>query len=638
MNFFVIQISLALILPCLQVEALVGYDCSGGYINRTTLSLLDVKSCKENQAQPHSKQIMVALTQVAGTGSIPVVGCSVKASHVVTRCGKSIDQIYGSGRYTEIMDITKDQCALIIRRNTYQSPHNGVMITGPRGAKRFFQSLLTAGVSESDGTCSPGPAFFANGAYFDRPLRTTEYEIVGSKINAIIDYEERKLILPNGVRCDYFQETCDAGELGQIFWSVEKPQCANHGAPREIVYKGPGKLVTVEESDGSNSSYILVNHDNSMFQILIDKKREVDVCGFLSHPTEHPKLFITDLTNGYTAFPELSGLGNSNVDLGLYLNSKILYVTRNIAGQVERLFREFRSNRCAADTKNAMGWLTVATVSPREFAYQYMGTPGYTAVTTGEVVHIAKCKAVDVTPVPSDGRCYEELKVSWNGTLWYLTPRSRILTRIGTEIQCTPGMHPSFKIMGGWYTPGSHGLVETPAPNVMTVDIQDYKFSPMVGLAEGGIYSNEALEKVQKMFLSPMEQEAVVSRVAASLTGETDLPKGYVATNMFTNQDYEKIQDESSPFKRFWTPLSWATGPAFTIFMVFKILKTFLNWVIDSRVLMSNFGVIPALLCGCCTSIAHHMVSEEIHLPYIDRKRVDSGDQEYDIHNYPNSK
>lgn len=613
------KIVLILSLVFLRGEALIGYDCSGGFINRTMLSLLDVKSCEEDYSPPVVKPVMVALTQTAGTSTTVAMSCSVKASHIVSRCGKTIDQVYGSGRYTEVMEITRDQCSRILSRNSYQSPHNGVIIDGPRGVRRYYQSLVTSGFVEQDASCTPGTPFFANGAYFDRPLRTTEYEIYGNRIKMIIDYEEKKVILPNGVRCDYMATQCDAGELGYVFWNIESPQCADSGIPKEIVYKGPARLVTVKEG-GVEHQYILANHSGSLFQILVDKKREVEICGFLSHPTEHPRLFFTDLTSGYSAFPSIAQLGNSNVDLSLYMNSKLLYVTRNIIDQVERLFREFRSNRCVADTKSAMGWLTVATVSPREFAYQYMGMPGYTAVTTGEVVHIAKCKAVEVIPTPSKGKCYEELQVTWNSTQWFLSPRSRILMRVGTEIHCTPGMHPAFKIMGGWYTPGEHGLVEVPSPNVMTVDVQDYKFSPMVGLAEGGIYSTEALEKVQKMFLAPLEQEAVISRVTTALTGDANLPDGYRTTNMFKPEDYSVINDNSSIFSQIWTPLSWATGPVFVIFLAFKAVKIILNWVIDSRVLLSHFGLWTAILCGCCTSIAHHLVTDEIRVPYVKRK------------------
>lgn len=62
-------------------------------------------------------------------------------------------------------------------------------------------------------------------------------------------------------------------------------------------------------------------------------------------------------------------------------------------------------------TENMM---TLALLSPKEFAYQYFKSPGYTAVVRGEVAHVAKCREVAVIPKVMDSECYNELPVICN--------------------------------------------------------------------------------------------------------------------------------------------------------------------------------------------------------------------------------
>lgn len=104
---------------------------------------------------------------------------------------------------------------------------------------------------------------------------------------------------------------------------------------------------------------------------------------------------------------------------------------------------------------------TCYSVTRKDFAFEYFKSPGHTAVVRGEVVHIGQYEPVDVQyHLCEKNKCYDEIPVLFNNITMYIFPRSRMLTLIGNEIDCSSELNPRFFINDNWYTPTIHGLAQ----------------------------------------------------------------------------------------------------------------------------------------------------------------------------------
>ena len=78
-----------------------------------------------------------------------------------------------------------------------------------------------------------------------------------------------------------------------------------------------------------------------------------------------------------------------------------------------------------------------------------MQKPGYITRLAGEAVHIVKCTPINVK-LQHIKKCYEELPVISGNTTWFLTPKTHILIRTRTRIECDSIIPPYYKIDDSW--------------------------------------------------------------------------------------------------------------------------------------------------------------------------------------------
>ena len=133
------------------------------------------------------------------------------------------------------------------------------------------------------------------------------------------------------------------------------------------------------------------------------------MCGYLIQRTEHPKLFIVENHKGLI-LPARNEISTENLDIFSYVNSKFVYVERHIRTQLSRLYHDITLQTCNVERQVLKTLITLAPLTPDEFAYQLMKGPGYMALIVGEVAHIIKCIPVEVT-VRHTSECYHQLAV-----------------------------------------------------------------------------------------------------------------------------------------------------------------------------------------------------------------------------------
>lgn len=608
------------VLSCVRLSvALTAYSCDGKGGVRATISTVDVKECETPRLLEDVRVEQIALTQTSTRSKLVAWRCKVVVKHKMYRCGKSIDQPVRDGDYTEVMSITRDQCGTLIQDRRYVSPHNGAVIDLGRSDELSFASLTTLGYVDNDGGCTPASGgAVVRGSFYDRPVRQSEYEIIAKEENILVDYEDRKVVLANGVRCDYSALRCKDALLGNIFWEKQVPKCSGD-SQQELVYKGPASMLRVEQG-GANETYAIVEERQHTFQVRVLTGKPVFVCGLASYETEHPKLFVTILGGLSTLFPVLPGPSAESTNLLTFVSSKILYSTRKVLAQVQDIFDELRLERCQAGVARLQDALSMAMVSPADFAFQHMGGPGYTAVVTGEVIRIIECSPVEVKATLDIDGCYDSLPVIWNGTVWFMTPRSKILLRVGKPAPCNVHMAPQYKFDGQWWARTNSVIHKVPAPESLGVVSKPAVFEAIDGAATGGVYSADTIRDLERSYLLPLEQSAITTTVTMGMRDGTLLPTGYSVSNIMTEHDAIGALEKASMLKGFWFSIGQWLSPVLVILFFYKMAKALLNWFFDRRVLGRYYGAGPANTLSCCPSLTHHILSGEIKVPFIARK------------------
>lgn len=600
-----------LILFAARSFAMVAYDCNHKSVNLTAISLVTTPSCESISKNITTEVVDLALTQSAEHMEIPYIRCHVETFNYMGRCGKTIDTYYPDGLFSEVVPLSREDCVTMINKLTLRVTRNGDPLElhlSAGGETR--QSYVSRGSVTLGGSCSHGASFIKNGKEYDRPVTNTDLRAKYSKGKALLNVEENLVKFPNGNTCKYQDETCYDADYGYIFWSIVKPQCSGVESEKHLVYSGKGQLITDFSADPV-SQYVQVNHNGYDFQILLLSRVEY-ICGYRSHHTEHPSLFATILPSDGPAFGIKRKIPAVDVSLMNFVNSKLVYSFRHTQKEVTRLYEMFNQDRCKIHNRVTQNLMTLAVLSPPEFAFAYGGA-GYTAVTRGEVVYLARCKPVPVLPNLSSVGCYNELPVTMNNQSRFMLPRSRVLIDVGTPVECLPDLLPKFFIDNTWLVKTAHGLVDVSAPHTISPEPLHYQFKELAGLSGGGLYSTEIIKKYQNAIISPMVENVITSRVAGSVQGTTDLPAGYSFTNGFSLTDYSKISEKiGSWWDSFYENSAkrggfiaylfvWYETFRFCLYVIscifnYKHLKTEIGWLL----------AIPFCLIEClCSMILH---------------------------------
>lgn len=574
-------------------DLIVAYDCNQPRMNMTSISTVTTPQCDLDGKNITVSKTRVAITQSALFREVSYIRCLVITRNFVSRCGKTIDTIHAGAMYSEVLDISRSDCETLVNKKQYRfiSGNGPIDIKIEHGQTRT--SLVSRGYI-SEGSCTPGIPFTKNGIVYDRPIVNTELEIRQVKGKASIDLEE-KTIKIEGKQFELKPESAFDADLGTIFWKIPRPDCSGDN-PKSLIYEGAADLVT----DISGNRYIQVTHSGYDFQILLENYT-LFICGLASQKTEHPKLFVTLLNEGQPSLNLKNNIKPSEVSMLNYINSKIVYSYRHVRDNVVSLYQAFKQDRCKTHNRITENLMTLATTSPKEFAYAY-GGQGYTAVTRGEIVYLAKCTPVAVIPDLNQVGCFNEMPVLLNNKTLFMTPRSRILIPVGTPVDCLPDMMPKFKVGPAWYHISPHGLMRSPDPQTIVPDSFEYHFVELKGITQGGLYSSAIIEKYQKAIVSPMMSEVITSRVASSVEGAGVMPEGYSISNAFGEKDFSII---GSKIGDFWSRLSqgmqktgsWFGFLIFT-FACYKCVIYLLSCLINYRELRKEVGCLLAIpLC-----------------------------------------
>ena len=136
--------------------------------------------------------------------------------------------------------------------------------------------------------------------------------------------------------------------------------------------------------------------------------------------------------------------------------------TRSTKLNLINLYLEILIQQCKIEQEVIKNSLSIAIQSSDQVAYNLMKRPGYMAMVAGEVMHIIKCIPVEIK-IKHSTECYIELQVTYNNNTYFLTPKTHILKKRGTVVDCNQVLSSQYLIDQTWYKLIHHPIeVEEP--------------------------------------------------------------------------------------------------------------------------------------------------------------------------------
>jgi hypothetical protein len=514
----------------------------------------------------------------------------------------------GYGSY--IREVTRDQCQRLHDTLSYNI-NDATVIDGLKPNSTTHRSLVLAGTVSRDGACTTG-------SYSD-PLGSWTGVVVLADIHITITsytttakLTDDKIVLKGGVTCRYTEGTCMDFEYGNSFWNIQNLQnCHKH---QYIVhYQGVAtrfnEMLALNGIMYNKTSYFIESQDKLIWLSAVKPGR---ICNYDVWHTEHPKILVLE-NAGFPYLFEPTNIRTADLDLFLYINSKFVAYDKQVGTQMTALYNTLNHQRCMLESQVIQGLISQAFHDPTMFAYEYMKQPGYTGIRRGEIMHIVKCQPVDVSWYSLEQRCYDELPVNVSGMIMFMSPRTRILQRFGTEISCNPVLEGGYKFGENWYafTPSRH-YVE--APHAITVNSNiTWKYVEASGLATKGLYSTAELQALSNDLLYHSTRMAISNNMARSALGLNPDHQGLKYSNLLSSAEWEDIGKRV--LRRMWGFFSfigeWVVGGA-GIYAFWIFIKQVASVILNGVSLYKVFGLSFKLFGAIWSSLTHFFIIRNI--------------------------
>lgn len=589
----------AIYLTVLPLAAgLIGYDCGGEGLNITTLSLLDIGTCSVEDIEPLKEEVYIQLMQLSEYDKTSVTQCRIEVDRTIYYCGMSSHiSIVHNGRREYLQEIGERACKRLHETGTITIAN--AIIDGITRNTTNVRSITLAGSTSVNGRCT-GAQYTDGYGTWENVVVQASVRITLRNFEASIKRSEESIFLPAGTHCQIAGGYCLDSEGSETYWDP-LPIDSCHFDRYDILYEGLGIKLTPKPNQTTPTIYTVTTRDTTF---ALTKTSDFSLCGYRLTQTEHPKLFILETMKGKT-FKTQARISVDNLDIFSYVNSKFVYVEKHIKTQLTQLYRDIMEQKCALEQQVLRNALSLASIAPDEMAYRIMKSPGYTAVTTGEAVHLIKCVPVECQ-VRHEEQCYNELPVIHRNTSLFMLPRSRILSRKGTPRDCSDFLPIMYKIHGTWFrlTPK---LTESVAPpTIQPLTQPTWHYVNPTSLASGGIYRNEDLDRLRTHIMFPVERPSALNTIARGAMGGSIPPGSLSIANLLDEESLNKIAESAGEkvWKGFITFGSASAG-VLAIFIVVRVIKLIIDTMIHGYALHSVYGWSVHLLGAVWSSITH---------------------------------
>lgn len=617
-------VSFILVISVLPIWAhgLTGYNCGGEGLNITTLSLLDIGTCNLDDIEPSNTEVYIQLMQLSDYDRTAALQCRVEIDRTIYYCGMhSHVSVVSNGRRKYVRELGADGCRRL--HETGVITLSTATVDGLSRNATNGRSVTLAGRIAVDGTCY-GTQYTDSYGTWDNVVVQAAVSIALRSFDASVRRSTREIVLPSGVRCAVTDRVCMDADGSETYWK-DAPLDSCHFDQYDILYEGTANKLSPKVNQTSPVVYTVTTRDTTF---ALTKTDEVDLCGYKLLQTEHPKLLILETQRGRT-FKTRSRISVDNLDIFSYVNSKFVYVEKHIKTQLTRLYRDLMEQKCALERQILQNALSLSSIAPDEMAFRIMKSPGYTAVTTGEVIHLIKCVPVECK-VRHTEQCYNELPVVHKNISYFLLPRSRILTKKGTPRDCNDLLPAMYRIHETWFRVNNRPIETLAPPTIQPLTQPTWKYVSPDSLAVSGIYTTADLDRLKNHIMFPVERPSALNTIARGAMGQT-IPSGSISMlNLLDEQALDHIAESAG--KRLWrgfTIFGSASAGVLAIFIIIRLIKLIIDTILHGYALHSIYGWSLHLLGAVWSSVTHLL----LHLGRPSKTETTSRHRDYIILN-----
>lgn len=594
-------------------EGIIGYDCAGASTNITTVSLLGVGECNVPQQDVNITKTYIQLIQINEYADIKVQQCKVEIYRTVRKCGMfSHTMDVPNGQYGYVENVSREQCLDMYRYGTTKIGQT--IISGIIGNQTISRPIIITGSIDNDGKCE-GNSYSDPYGTWDNVVVQGSVKISLRDYTAQVNVDNNRIHLRSGTNCNLSEGRCIDFDGGDTYWDpIPEDSCktSRYG----LLYEGKADKIADYDVHNQQDVYSLTEGDVTF---ALTSKNIIKICGYTLIRTEHPKLLIVETEKG-NPFIAKRPTEVTNLDIFTYMNSKFVFVEKHIRTQIKDMYRDILTQRCNLERQILQTTLTIARISPDEFAFDLMKGPGYMAILAGEVAHIAQCIPVEVKLTRLQ-ECYNELPVKFVNKTFFLTPRTHILMKAGTEVSCNQLLAPMYRLMGHWYSFGT-SVQTPPAPTVLKPLTQaTWNYVSPYSLATSGIYTQTELEELRDHLMFPAERPAILNSVARGITGRHTIMQGGSISNLLDEEALHKIVD--SAWDKTWEyaiQFGNISAGVIGIMIICKLIKLIIDTFIHGYALHMAYGWSLYLLGAIWDSVTNLLL-------HLSRKPRESGDE-----------
>lgn len=570
----------------ITVNPIVGYDCASPAVNITSYSLNTVKPCLISSTDVQTKTVKILVLQKAEKIKTTVIQCKLVIERSIRHCGMHSHTSDVKNSYAYMArNMAEPECKDALhtgRLHLYNEHHLSELKANQtqRGEK------LVVGHIDSSHRCVGGLYSTTEGTWSD-VLVHYKYTILLNTYTANVYVESDTIHLRNGLNCDFSSGSCLDSEEGFSFWDTQ-PKTGCEQKEFETIYHGEANKTTLSSASLTQMDPIYTTTSGSI-AFTIRSKAETFACNYRVYTTDHNRVFVAEVNNDYHPFINRVADGN-NLDLLTYFNSKFTLLERHTAQEMSSLYANLLNNICKLDKQLMTTNTILARLNPQEFASQLTGKPGYTAVVSGEVIHVLKCEAVVVTPHPQT-RCYQEFPVLHNGVLKFRAPVTHILQRKGTEIECAPILEAKYQVGQHWVTVDQK-IRDAAAPEILGTQLSgDWSYKSFEKIISSGLYDSSSIDKMKNMIYESSDRRSVSNVIDKTIMGSSPDTQGFDVSQLFSKVDIEsKIRSTLVNIFDWAKIVANLASSAFGFYIIAKGIKFLLDTMFHCRILYDIYG------------------------------------------------
>lgn len=215
-----------------------------------------------------------------------------------------------------------------------------------------------------------------------------------------------------------------------------------------IIFDGlVNKTIETLRDNSTKTSYFSIDQDRLFF---IDVVAKTQICGYPGYLAQHPDILVSELVNFHIDFLKKNDYSIKNVDSLILHVMHFSLVYNDIATKMTDMYNAFTQQNCLTNAKLISTTLSMANVDPNSLGLSIFNASGYFTKLAGEVAYILKCQAHEVK-IRTAKSCFNEIPIVYNGKKAFLSPRSRLITDVGTSISCDDFFPPIYQLNGRWY-------------------------------------------------------------------------------------------------------------------------------------------------------------------------------------------